>query len=391
MSLRDVSIDLTHPIIVQLAQGFDGHDRWYLEALGTACEGREETIWNLLKRKAHANPLRWTDAFAAITWRLHPDPAVAPLKQRAMAAGLTPAQRRQAIDALAFIPTRDAGKAVLAAALNGPEDLRSYAAWWVTSRSTNTWKAFGLVEQLPPDPEAIAAAKENKRMQAGRNKLKDAKQLTEELRQTAIDMAKSPFGASHLLMLAGRNELPDFIYPIVVQHIHDNADVSVRALASRFFPKPDVTGQALPPIGDIANLTGNLENGKSLYFGRAACATCHLHGSQGRDIGPNLTGIGQRFNRTAILDSIINPSAAITFGYEAVLIETVEGRAYSGFVIGEGDTLILKDIAGQQHSIPTSSIRSRTKLDQSIMPPGPSLALTAQDLADLVSYLTGAP
>jgi putative membrane-bound dehydrogenase-like protein len=391
LSLRDLSLDQSQSAILRIAKGFDGKDRWYVEALGYACEGKEEAIWNILFKQAGKDPLSWDNAFYAITWRLHPAAAIESLLLRALSPSLLPDQRRQTVDALAFIPSREAGNAVLKVATGGAEDIRSYAAWWIKSRSTNHWESYGLVEKLPPDPNAVEVAEENRQATVGRNRLKSATELTEQVRQIAIDMALSPLGAPNLLHLAGRNELPDFIYPVIAEHIHNNPDVSVRALASRFFPKPNATGQTLPPIADIANLRGDPENGRELFFGRAACATCHLHGADGRDIGPNLTEVGQRFDRSSMLDSILNPSAAIAFGYESVLIETTDGQTLSGFVVGEGETIILKDIAGQQHSIPQSKIRSRDKLDQSIMPAGGALDLTAQDLADLVSFIAGTP
>ncbi len=387
LSLRDVSFDQSKNAIATLYDHFEPNDRWYLEALGTASEGNEAAVWKMLRYKADADPARWNRDFADLSWRLHPESAVTALEQRAISTSLTQDQRRQALDALGFIATRGAGEAVLAAATSGPEDLRSYAAWWVTARSGNEWQGFGLESRLPVDPEAEAAAAEAKRMAQGRNKLRGATELSDEVRQIAIAMAQSPVGGPYVMHLAGRNELPKFLYPVVSDHIHSNPDASVRALASRYFPRESATGERLPPINEIANLVGDSEKGRELYFGRAVCATCHTHGSEGRDIGPDLTEVGQRFDRIAILDFIINPSAAIAFGYESVVIETVEGHTLSGFVVGDGNTVILKDLGGQQHRLPQESIRSRQKLSQSIMPAGGSMALSAQDLADLVSFL----
>jgi len=389
LSLRDLSLDESKPVILKLVDAFEPDDRWYLEALGTASEGKEEAIWNAVSEKADSDPIEWSGATAAMAWRLHPPSAIESLKQRALSDQLSPDQRRQALDALAFIPSKPAAESVLTVAIRGPEDVKSYAAWWVKSRSSNDWKAYGLVDRLPVDPEAIAMEVETKRMNQGRNKLKNAESMTDELRQLAIEMAESPLGAPVLLHLAGRNELPSFFYPVITERIHNNSDASVRALASRFFPRPTASGEPLPPIHDIAKLAGDSSKGRDLYFGRAACATCHLHGAEGRDIGPNLTEVGQRYDRAAILDSIINPSAAIAFGYESVVIETNDDQTYSGFVVGDGDTVILKDVGGQQHSLPRENIRSRQELGQSIMPAGGALGLSAQDLADLVAFLTG--
>lgn len=388
LSLRDISLDESQAVILELIDSFEENDRWYLEALGTACEGKEEAIWDEVVKKANSDPLEWTDSVTAMAWRLHPVAAAEPLKKRALSAKLTPTERRQALDALAFMGGEVAAKGVLAAAIDGPEESRSYAAWWVKSRSNNDWESYNLVEKLPVDPQALADAEEAKRMTQGRNKLKGATAINDELEKIAINMSRSAIGAPNLLHLAGRNELPEIFFPIIAQHIHDNPDASVRALASRYFPRSSATGETLPPIDEIANLEGDGVKGRDLYFGRAVCATCHLHGNEGRDIGPNLTTVGQRFDRSAILDSIINPSAAIAFGYESVILETTDGQTLSGFVLGDGDTVILKDVGGQQHSLPKEKVRSRQKLGQSIMPAGTSLALSAQDLADIVTFLT---
>lgn len=388
LSLRDVSLKDKKSILLALANGFDGKDRWYLEALGYASEGNEAELWKAIAKEASSDSLEWDRATAALAWRLHPDEAVVGLEKRAQAKQLSPNQRRQSLDALAFNPSRSAANAVFTAAVSGPEDTRPYAAWWVKSRSGNLWEDYGLASQLPPDPKALALQEEIKRMNSGRNKLRSATELTDELSGIAEEMAQSAAGGPILLHLAGRNELPEIFYPIVAQRIHSNPDMSVRALATRYFPKPNVMGQALPAIGVIANLAGDAAKGRELYEGRAVCATCHLHGDMGRDIGPNLTEIGGRYDRMALLDSIINPSAAIAFGYESVIVETNDGQTVSGFVVGDGDPLILKDVAGQQHSISTAQIKSRKKMDQSIMPAGEALGLSAQDLADLVAFLT---
>lgn len=388
LALRDIPPEVRKPVIVNLAKAFDGYDRWYLEAIGTASEGIEEAVWMELSRSEPVDSLQWSDRFVAITWRLHPFASIDGLAMRSLSKALPPNERRRAIDALSFIPNREAAESVLKVALEGPEEIRSYAAWWIESRSTNDWESYSLVENLPADPEAEALAEENRQMTRGRNQLKNATELSDEIRAIAVQMALSPIGAPHLLHLAGRNELPDFIYPVIAERIHENPDVSVRSLASRFFPDPKSTRGALPPLGDIANLEGDADRGRELFGGRGACATCHVHGETGIAIGPDLTEVGNRFDRTALLDSIVNPSAAIAFGYEATIVTTENGQTYSGFALGDGDTVILKEIGGQQRQIPATSIATRQKLEQSIMPSGASIGLGPQDLADIVAFLS---
>ena len=54
------------------------------------------------------------------------------------------------------------------------------------------------------------------------------------------------------------------------------------------------------------------------------------------DVGPELTRIREKYDRTALLDSILNPSAGIAFGYDTWLVETKAGLLYSGFVLADG-------------------------------------------------------
>ena len=120
----------------------------------------------------------------------------------------------------------------------------------------------------------------------------------------------------------------------------------------------------------------------------ARCGPCHKVGTEGGNIGPDLTTIGQKFDKTALLDAIINPSAAIVFGYEATLINTKDGSSFYGFVIAESkETIVIKDIAGQRHSLAVSNISSKEKQRKSIMPGPEDNKLSEQQLADISSYL----
>jgi putative heme-binding domain-containing protein len=58
------------------------------------------------------------------------------------------------------------------------------------------------------------------------------------------------------------------------------------------------------------------------------CAICHKAGSEGNLVGPELTTISRKFDRAALLDAVINPDAAIVFGYEPWLINKKERRIF---------------------------------------------------------------
>ena len=160
LSLRDQPADASLAILVEIARGFDGRDRSYLEALGTGATGKEAPLYERLKRElaVPADPIAWPAAFAGIAWRLHVPAAVADLAARARSSKLPTADRRQAMDALAFIDVPAASDAMLRiAGSNGP--LREPATWWLLNRMSNSWADHNLQAALKVtgvyDPDAI--------------------------------------------------------------------------------------------------------------------------------------------------------------------------------------------------------------------------------------------
>jgi putative heme-binding domain-containing protein len=89
-----------------------------------------------------------------------------------------------------------------------------------------------------------------------------------------------------------------------------------------------------------------------------------------------------------LLDAIIHPSAAILLGYEPWLINTKDGGSFFGFLISENkQAVIVKDVAGQQHTIATDKISSRQKQNKSLMPEPAVAGISEQELADVAGYL----
>jgi putative membrane-bound dehydrogenase-like protein len=143
LALRDVPLARSQAIILELARGYDGQDRWYLEALGTACANQEAAIYPLLLRElGAAEGTRWDARFTGIAWRLHPAAAVDGFKARALHADFPLQERERALTALGFIPTREAALAMVEVTETGPEDLRALAAWWLGNRGKHMWSEF---------------------------------------------------------------------------------------------------------------------------------------------------------------------------------------------------------------------------------------------------------
>jgi putative membrane-bound dehydrogenase-like protein len=160
VALKYVPTAKAVPILVTLASRCDGKDRHVLEAWGIGCAGREREVWTSLhEAQGNSDPIQWTSSFAHLTWRLTPVDAVSALAKRAINSSLNEADRRLAIDTLAFIPDLSAAQALMAVAKSNSNTLKDHALWWLIKRSTDEWSAFGLPELLKKegifDPESI--------------------------------------------------------------------------------------------------------------------------------------------------------------------------------------------------------------------------------------------
>lgn len=149
LTMRDLPLDQSRDILVEVGKQFDGKDRAYLEALGTGSYGKEKEIYADLAKVMGTGPAEdWSDAFAWIAWRLGSPDAVAGLKARALSPKLSREQRKLAMTGIAFIKTQEAALAMIdLAQAEGFAD-RDTAKWWLNSRKDNDWKPFGLTATL---------------------------------------------------------------------------------------------------------------------------------------------------------------------------------------------------------------------------------------------------
>ena len=168
LSMRDQPAGPVLDILVNLARGYDGQDRTYLEALGTGATKKEAALYDRLKKDLNvpSDALAWSPAFARLAWRLHVPAAVADVTTRAQSAKLPAADRRLALDTIAFIKDASASKAMLTIAkADGP--MRDMATWWLLNRMSNDWSEFELRPALKAagiyDPEAITCARSSRR------------------------------------------------------------------------------------------------------------------------------------------------------------------------------------------------------------------------------------
>jgi putative membrane-bound dehydrogenase-like protein len=194
-------------------------------------------------------------------------------------------------------------------------------------------------------------------------------------------------GALFLLEKAKAGSLPETVMAEVGAALRRHEDLTVRALASEVFA-PEAGTSPYPPIDQLAALEGDRFRGMELFRGRAACFACHTYDDFGGSIGPDLSVIGDKFGRLGLVDSIVSPSASIAFGYDSWVFTLVDGRHLTGGILADGDTIVLRDSTGARQVFEAADVASRTHQETSSMPPAAAMGLSAQDVADLTSFLT---
>lgn len=390
LSLRGVPFEQSRDILLKLAAGYDGEDRWYLEALGTAAFGREDAMYAaLLSSLGHRDPIDWDARFSAIAWRLHPPAAIDAFKVRAASARLSPVARKQALVALGFVNDPRAAQAMADLTRSALRDVAAQAAWWMTYRKTNDWRSYSVEGWAIGLPEARPTTIDE--MLTHRRLVLDAAAPIDRRIDAALAMGRNATGGQLLIQLAAENKIVYQLREAIGSVIFTNPDRSVRAVAAGYFQRPG--GQLGLTVADITSRTGDAVRGQTRYY--AGCATCHRMGpsaalragAAGAEVGPELTDVHKKFDLAGLVDAIANPNAAIAFGFAAELFVTHRNEPHIGFLQADGQTISIRDGYGRLLTLERDSVAARVPLQSSLMPDPLALALTEQDVADIAAFL----
>jgi cytochrome c oxidase cbb3-type subunit 3 len=147
---------------------------------------------------------------------------------------------------------------------------------------------------------------------------------------------------------------------------------------------------------------GDAVHGKNLFYGAAACSTCHMVNGKGGRLGPDLSATGSARALDYLIQSMREPSRRLAGGiseamkefpqeYETVTVEAADGSKYQGVILNEDNfTLQMLDIREQVHLFEKDQLRKFTKSRESLMPAYDQKMLPDKDLQDIIAFLTTA-
>jgi len=140
--------------------------------------------------------------------------------------------------------------------------------------------------------------------------------------------------------------------------------------------------------GTEAAVTGDVDAGRALYFGKGECSKCHLMRGKGGFIAQNLTNYGRTRPREAILEAIENPDNPLVPSSQVVTVKTRAGGTLTGVLRNEDAfSLALQTEDGRFHLLARSDVADVCYAGRSLMPRDYRTRLSSRELNDLVSFL----
>ena len=258
----------------------------------------------------------------------------------------------------------------------------------------------GLLERTLADTNAIVAAKTAEALgNTGEKRVTtlllpvvaDGQRDLALRKQAARALARTHEGARDLLALAREGKLGDDLKFTASTDLNGARWPEIKAEAAHLLPLPPAqNSQPLPPVSELVQMKGDAANGAKVFSRPSpGCANCHIVNGQGTDLGPNLSEVGSKLGKDALFEAILDPSAGISFGYEAFNLTLKNGDEVYGLIASEtAEEIVLKNIGGIITKHKKADIVSRQQSKVSIMPAGLQQGMSTQEFVDLVEYLS---
>jgi cytochrome c oxidase cbb3-type subunit III len=135
-------------------------------------------------------------------------------------------------------------------------------------------------------------------------------------------------------------------------------------------------------------LPGNPAAGKSTFFGKGECSTCHMVAGTGGFLGSDLTVYAQAKSAQQVREAIVDPASNPNPRSKRVIATTHDGRQFTGVVRNQDNFSVqLQATDGAFHFFRKSDLATLDYDPRPLMPSDYGHRLSRRDLDDLVSYL----
>ena len=207
---------------------------------------------------------------------------------------------------------------------------------------------------------------------------------------------------------AGGNSFRKFLVNIENESLaglSENEKLALETLGARKsytpppLPKPEGPGRTwtVEQVLAAAGQEGDkgLSKGRSFEHGQrtfaaARCIVCHRYGEDGGATGPDLTQAAGRFQLQDLVEAMVHPSKVVSDQYKASIVQTAEGKVYTGRIVSESPEKITvvtdPEDATKFVEIKRSDIEEILASNESLMPKGLLDPLNESEVLDLLAY-----
>ncbi len=209
-------------------------------------------------------------------------------------------------------------------------------------------------------------------------------------REGTRGLAQTRNGAERLLAMTREQQLDEALHPAASFPLNAAPWEDIRRQAARLFPLPPPrNNEPLPPLTQLVSMKGDVARGREVFLKTGECAKCHKVGAEGKEVGPNLSEIGDKLSKPAFYESILYPSAGIAHSYETWSAVLDDGNIITGLMVSQtAEEVTLKKEDGLTVTLKPSQIEELVKQKISLMPADLQKTMTTQELVDLVEFLT---
>lgn len=336
-------------LIVRAIERMDGYEYWH-----------DKDVTDAVTR--HVNRARGTAEFLKLVNRFQPPGIQASLVEMVQ----TSQSNSDSVEALRLLIHRDDGRTAVQTKLRGDDEA-------VATRFASILGLLGNGRAI----NMLSGVLKNEKSAYG-------------LRSAAVrGLAKNNLGATKLLEMAKAKTLPADVGLLAGGLLSQSNDEATRRQAAELLPLPaQENREPLAPLDQLAKSPGDLDRGLKLFRGVATCANCHVVNGFGKQVGPDLSEIGDKLSREAMFTSILAPSAGISHNYENYVALLDSGQVISGVLVSEtDDQMILRTAEAIDRQLAKDEIEEVKKSDKSIMPENLHHTTDQQGLIDIVEYL----
>ena len=253
---------------------------------------------------------------------------------------------------------------------------------------------YDWIAQLKPaataPPASVSRQRANQRALLA--SLHSQEATAEQFSTAAQQLLAQTSGALQLIHILQQGSLSGAKQQRIIELVDGVEALEVRDLFERFLPEE----KRLKRLGTVVDaaallrLNGDPERGRQLFAAARSvqCKSCHRIGDVGQQVGPDLKQIGKKYDRARLLESILEPSKVIDPKFVTYLIETKEGQIHTGLLIEKNEReTVLKDAQGKLIRISAGNVEFTAPQQKSLMPELLLRDMTAEQVADLLSFL----